>query len=46
MVTNLHETISVIIINNKGELIITTFQEDNVFGTSGSLTFGPQLQNT
>ena len=25
-------------------LIITLFQEDNIFGTNASLTYGPQIQ--
>ena len=27
-------------------IIITLFQEDNIFGTNASLTYGTQLQNT
>ena len=26
------------------EIIITLFQEDNIFGTNASLTYGPQIQ--
>ena len=25
-------------------IIITLFQEDNIFGTNASLTYGPQIQ--
>ena len=25
-------------------LIVTLFQEDNIFGTNASLTYGPQIQ--
>ena len=27
------------------EIIITLFQEDNIFGTNASLTYGPQIQD-
>ena len=33
------KTIMIIII-----IIITLFQEDNIFGTDASLTYGPQIQ--
>ena len=26
------------------EIIITLFEEDNIFGTNASLTYGPQIQ--
>ena len=30
--------------NNNNIIIITLFQEDNIFGTNVSLTYGPQIQ--
>ena len=31
--------------NNNNNIIITLFQEYNVFGTDASLTYGPELTN-
>ena len=37
--------INVLSFVNKTKMIITLFQEDNIFGLNASLTYGPQLQN-
>ena len=32
------------IVRNNNNIIISLFQEDNIFGTNASLTYGPRLQ--
>ena len=30
--------------NNNNTIMVTLFQEDSIFGTNASLTYGPQIQ--